>query len=256
MSKSSDKNKPIHISTSDVKYNKSICPSKINRFIVVLGYNLSLINNVPTLGPINISRLNRAYEIYLESPCNTKIICSGGDPQQYGVSQAQLMSQYLLNKGVCPQNVTEENKSLNTIENLTNVRSILTGINQPYKLIIVSSNFHTPRIGLLLYNIFTLIAPSAKISGAKTPVTDQEFQQFLKEEAYFMDQLGYNANLTALYKSLLNYLYPITLVTIRQDNGTPFNKITILPIIKPDFSFIINKLEVNFKLIGTCKNCI
>lgn len=77
------------------------------------------------------------------------IIVSGGslNNQQGGLatSEAEAMRRFLLDLGVPDKAIVSEGKSLNTIENIGNVRALIKG----GRVIIITSAFHVPRVAQL-----------------------------------------------------------------------------------------------------------
>lgn len=77
------------------------------------------------------------------------IIVSGGslNNQQGGAatSEAEAMRRFLLDLGVPDKAIVPEGQSLNTIENIRNVRALVKG----GRVIIVTSAFHVPRVAAL-----------------------------------------------------------------------------------------------------------
>lgn len=69
-------------------------------------------------GPTGVlaERLDTAAEYALENPW-TKVVVSGGQPKG-GVTEAQVMASYLIDKGVDPEQILAEMQSKNTRENL------------------------------------------------------------------------------------------------------------------------------------------
>ncbi len=107
-------------------------------YIVVLGAQLK------TTGPSRVLqyRLDTAYE-YLTAHPNTKVIVSGGQGSNEPASEAQGMYDYLVKKGIEPDRIILEDKSVNTEQNIRFSKEFLQADTD--KVGIVSNNFHVFR---------------------------------------------------------------------------------------------------------------
>lgn len=94
-------------------------------------------------GPSSIlrSRLNAAIEYLIDNP-NTMCIVSGGQGADEPYSEAYGMKKYLTENGIDESRIIEEDKSKNTIQNITNSMQF---IKEDAKVGIVTSNFHVFR---------------------------------------------------------------------------------------------------------------
>lgn len=107
-------------------------------YIIVLGAQMK------ESGPSNIlqSRLDKAIE-YLERNPETKVVVSGGQGSDEPMSEAEGMKRYLVQKGIAPERIFMEDRSVNTKQNLKfsseyiNIEEETVGI--------VTSNFHIYR---------------------------------------------------------------------------------------------------------------
>lgn len=107
-------------------------------YIVVLGAQLK------TTGPSRVLqyRLDTAYE-YLTAHPDTKAIVSGGQGSNEPVSEAQGMYDYLVKRGIEPDRIILEDKSVNTEQNIRFSKDFLQA--DADKVGIVSNNFHVFR---------------------------------------------------------------------------------------------------------------
>ena len=84
-------------------------------------------------------RLDEAYT-YLSAHPDTRCIVSGGKGSNEPDSEAQVMYQYLAEKGVAKNRIVCEDQSVNTMENLQNSQAFLK--KEEERVGIVTSNFH------------------------------------------------------------------------------------------------------------------
>lgn len=107
-------------------------------YIVVLGAQLK------TTGPSRVLqyRLDTAYE-YLTAHPDTKVIVSGGQGSNEPASEAQGMYDYLVKRGIEPDRIILEDKSVNTEQNIRFSKDFLQADTD--KVGVVSNNFHVFR---------------------------------------------------------------------------------------------------------------
>ena len=86
-------------------------------------------------------RLNKAYEYLSENP-DSLCIVSGGQGNNEGITEAEAMKRYLVDKGIDPQRIIEEGRSTNTYENLLYSKRIMDEMGLEAKAIIVTDGFH------------------------------------------------------------------------------------------------------------------
>lgn len=91
---------------------------------------------------------------YIKKHPDTKIILSGGKGPGEKISEAEAMKNYLVNNGVDEGRIIEEDKSLNTLQNLENTKKIIDDINRTNgtdnnNIVLVTSNFHMFRAKFL-----------------------------------------------------------------------------------------------------------
>jgi tetratricopeptide (TPR) repeat protein len=98
----------------DTKFNTEIpegIPQK-DHAIIILGYALA---EDGTMKETLIERLNAGLKIAKKYP-NSKILVSGGVPKQ-GITEADAMSEWLIEKGIEKERIILESKSTDTVEN-------------------------------------------------------------------------------------------------------------------------------------------
>lgn len=112
-------------------------PKEAQDYVIVLGAH------VRSSGPSRALalRLDKAYEYYSEYP-NTIIIVSGGKGSNEPCTESSAMKQYLLEKGIPPEHILEEDQSTNTRENLLFSRKMIP---ENASVGIISNGFHICR---------------------------------------------------------------------------------------------------------------
>ncbi|WP_254068489.1 YdcF family protein [Brevibacillus sp. 7WMA2] len=93
--------------------------------------------------PALAERLEKAFELYQQKYIKS-IIVSGGLGKGKEHSEADVMSTYLLKKGVPASSIYLENKAVNTLENLSFSQKIMQE-NGYHTALIVSHNYHLMR---------------------------------------------------------------------------------------------------------------
>lgn len=114
------------------------------------------------LGKQTHQRLNHALELYRQGYFKEFLLVGGSRPRHH-YSGAQLMRTYLVNKGVPPEKIFLEQKSYDTLTNLSFTEEILRS-RRVMKVILISSPLHIHRIEALgdsrfLVGRFTFYSP-------------------------------------------------------------------------------------------------
>lgn len=117
-------------------------------------------------------RLDEALEYLSEHPDLTVIVSGGQGPDEH-TSEAQVMYDYLAANGVEPQRVYLEDRSHNTVQNLTNSVALMRQLGlDTDKVILVSNGFHLTRARMLWGRasgsdqpVSTLAAPCTHVSS-------------------------------------------------------------------------------------------
>ena len=92
--------------------------------------------------PILQERLEEGLK-YLELHPNTKVIVSGGQGSNEPIPESEAMKNFLVNKGINPNRIIEENKSKSTFQNLEFSKKILEERHADKdEVLIVTSDFH------------------------------------------------------------------------------------------------------------------
>jgi uncharacterized SAM-binding protein YcdF (DUF218 family) len=112
-----------------------------DRSIPDLDYIIVLGSQVKPSGPALVTRLrlDKAYEYASANP-DTIIIVSGGQGSNEPASEASVMKDYLVNRGIDENRIIMEDKSTNTSENLQFSKALLDTENSSVG--IVTSEFH------------------------------------------------------------------------------------------------------------------
>ena len=127
--------------------------------LIVLGTTV----NGTEPSPMLRQRLDAALE-YLNTYPESVCIVTGGKGDEHNLSEAQCMFNYLTAAGIDAARITMEDRATSTVENLQNVRKMLS----TNEVDILSSDFHLYRAGLIARDA----GFSATLIPAKTePVT-------------------------------------------------------------------------------------
>jgi len=118
-------------------------------FITVLGSGL-INDKVP---PLLASRIQKAIDFYhRQAAVSTPptIILSGGQGSDENLPEAEAMQRYAIEKGIPIEHTLQENRSVNTYQNMLFSKQIMDDIKQgeTYNSIFTTNNFHLFRAGI------------------------------------------------------------------------------------------------------------
>ena len=118
-------------------------------FIIVLGSGL-INDKVP---PLLASRIHKAIDFYWkQAAVNTPptIIFSGGQGPDEGLPEAEAMQKYAVEKGIPLEHTVQENRSVNTYQNMLFSKEIMDSLKPEgkYRSIFTTNNFHLFRAGI------------------------------------------------------------------------------------------------------------
>lgn len=118
-------------------------------FIIVLGSGL-INDKVP---PLLASRIQKAIDFYhKQATVSTPptIIFSGGQGSDENLPEAEAMQRYAIEKGIPIEHTLQENRSVNTYQNMLFSKQIMDDIKQgeTYNSIFTTNNFHLFRAGI------------------------------------------------------------------------------------------------------------
>lgn len=124
-------------------------PRRNQDFIIVLGSGL-INDKVP---PLLASRINKAIDFYWkQAAVNTPptIIFSGGQGPDEGLPEAEAMQKYAVEKGIPLEHTVQENRSVNTYQNMSFSKEIMDSLKpeDKYRSIFTTNNFHLFRAGI------------------------------------------------------------------------------------------------------------
>lgn len=128
------------------QFNK---PKYNQDFIIVLGSGL-INDKVP---PLLASRINKAIDFYQKQAAVTTpptIIFSGGQGHDENLPEAEAMQKYAVEKGIPLEHTVQENRSVNTYQNMLFSKQIMDTLKPDgkYNSIFTTNNFHLFRAGL------------------------------------------------------------------------------------------------------------
>lgn len=117
-------------------------PKEDDVTVIVLGCKVNGTSPSLTLK----SRLDAAYE-YLSENESANCVVSGGQGPDEGISEAQCMYNYLVNKGIDKSRIYREDKSTSTRENFEFSKNVIETEKLSDKVVIVTNEFHLYRAG-------------------------------------------------------------------------------------------------------------
>lgn len=151
--------------------------------LIVLG---GPINDDLTPGIWLTSRLEKTVEITnLIKP--SYIIVSGGDTKKLGKTEAEIMKEYLVKKGLSFDKIYCETQSINTIENGEFTYMMLNHMNENTKIYVLTSEFHLNRAEIIFKYYFKNFV--VQMIGAPTPISKTELNELKNKELYLIDRL-------------------------------------------------------------------
>ena len=125
-------------------------PLKDKDYIIILGCG---IKNDATPTPLLRGRLDRALAFAQAQEAETgkapAFITSGGQGADEPVSESTVMKRYLLDHGIPAERIIEENRSVNTAENMRFSKEKIIARNPGAKVAFSTTNYHVFRSGLL-----------------------------------------------------------------------------------------------------------
>ena len=116
-------------------------------FVVVLGCGL-IGRRVPRLLASRLDRAVRAYHAATRTGRRPMVLVSGGQGPGEEVSEARAMGDYLVERGLPADRVLLEERSRNTIENLTFSKAVMDRVRPEHRCVVVTNNFHVLRAAL------------------------------------------------------------------------------------------------------------
>ncbi|MDM5190471.1 YdcF family protein [Bacillus sp. DX4.1] len=122
-------------------------PRRNQDFIIVLGSGL-INDKVP---PLLASRINKAIDFYWKQAVVASpptIIFSGGQGPDENLPEAEAMQMYAVEKGIPIEHTIQENRSVNTYQNMLFSKQIMDSLKDKYRSIFTTNNFHLFRAGL------------------------------------------------------------------------------------------------------------
>lgn len=151
-----------------IEYEGNKYPLSSSDFLIILGARLY--GDIPS--PSLQYRLDAASE-YLDKHQDTKAIVSGGQGVDEWVPEAQAMKDYLITKGISSERLILEERSTNTLENLTYSLDIIKdNKDKDYDVIVVTNKYHifrakflAKRIGLEVRGLPAKTPPSVVIQS-------------------------------------------------------------------------------------------
>jgi len=151
--------------------------------LIVLG---GPINNDLSPGVWLTSRLEKTIE-FNNSINPTYIIVTGGDTRKLGKSEADIMKEYLVKKGISSNKIYCERNSINTIENGEFTYEMVNYMNENTQIYVLTSEFHLKRAEMIFKYYFKNFI--IKMVGANTPISKTELNNLKNKEIFLIDRL-------------------------------------------------------------------
>ena len=144
--------------------------------VLVLGCGIRGETVLPTLE----ARLDRCLE-YLKYNPNTMVLVSGGQGPREDIPEAVAMKRYLAEHGVSEQQIIIENRSRNTVQNLSYSKAMLDRLfaQKEYTVALITSDYHAYRAGLI-----------ANQQGLSVCVYNADVKWYLRPSAYLREVLS------------------------------------------------------------------
>ena len=128
-------------------------PNYDKDYVIILG---SRIRKDGTLTPILQARVDKAIEFAKEQKDSTQkniiFVPSGGKGTDEKIAEAEAMKNYLIKKGISPNNIIIENKSKNTVQNFIFSKRLIEESNKGKGIIFSTTNYHVFRSGVIAWN--------------------------------------------------------------------------------------------------------
>ena len=138
---------PIHAFLMNGKnINNYVFNPKVSEINLNEQYDIGLVLGCKNYN-IMKCRIDETIKLY-NSQTIKKIILSGGAgffSKNKEESEAYVMYKYLLNNGISNNDITIENKSKNTLENMKNIIKYIESNKLYKKIVIITSDFHSKR---------------------------------------------------------------------------------------------------------------
>ncbi len=99
------------------------------------------------------NRINKAIKVFHKGKGKATIICSGGKGNDEKISEAEAISNYLIEKGIPNDHILLEDKSTTTKENIIYSNDIIKSRGGSKRTVLVSSNYHIYRCVLLAHEV-------------------------------------------------------------------------------------------------------
>lgn len=125
-----------------VSQDYEIYPSEMG--IVLMGDSA---NDYTDIGKQTRQRLNHSIKLYRQGYIK-EFLCVGGSRPTHNYSGAQLMRQYLIDKGIPAEKIQMEQRSYDTVTNMSYTEEILR-TQRPLRVVLISSPLHVFRIRAL-----------------------------------------------------------------------------------------------------------
>jgi uncharacterized SAM-binding protein YcdF (DUF218 family) len=131
------------------------------------------------------SRLDKTVEI--NKSLNPKyIILTGGDTRKIGITEAEIMKDYLLDNDISRSKIYLETNSINTIENGKFTYEMIKHLPKSTKIYVLTSEFHSNRSKYIFENFF--VNYSINMIEANTPISKIELDALKRNDIKLLEK--------------------------------------------------------------------
>jgi uncharacterized SAM-binding protein YcdF (DUF218 family) len=123
---------------------------KLYECAIILGGGIREDGSLP---PWVIKRLQRAKELYDQDAVHHLILCGKGRGEP-AISEARLMKHYLREKGVAPEHLKFEERSIDTWQNAYFARTMVIDTHHWERILVITSDFHLARTEAIFSFVF------------------------------------------------------------------------------------------------------
>ena len=132
------------------------------------------------------SRLDKTVEIN-KSLKPKYILLSGGDTRKIGITEAEIMKDYLLDNDIPRTKIYVESNSINTIENGKFTYEMIKHLSKSTKIYVLTSEFHCDRAKYIFEKYF--VNYSINMIEANTPISKIELDALKRNDIKLLEKI-------------------------------------------------------------------
>lgn len=161
----------VEFAAKEKKASKGSCTGEVD-YLLVLGCRVKGEQAQPTL----LMRMEKAAQYLLENKNTVAVCCGGIVHADQTKSEAQVIGEYLLCRGVEKERIIIEDKSQTTQQNFANAKKLVPGLGKEKSAAMLSSEFHLLRAAYIAkkegLELKTVSAPSPENERAKNYIRE------------------------------------------------------------------------------------